>query len=296
MKTGRKIIILLIVLLLAVVALISLNRDSDETYSAELYFINETGTSIFLEKRDVKFDDKNDLPYRVMTELSMGTLNSEIDVIPDGASWYISRKGSHLMVDFSGEFLTEDGTKNILSAYAVVKSLCGIDGVAAVKVTVRGEELSTPDGTTIGYLTKNDIDIEEENAALEKRVKLYFYSELGMLSEEWRSVKITDTAPIAEYLIAELIKGPKEEGYQRAISSETKLISVEVTEGIAYVNLQKNFIEKNKGDSRKEWAAVYSIVNTLLDLSEIDGVQFLFDGKKDQGFESIDLSGLFTRE
>ena len=300
MKTGRKVFTLLAVILLIVIAagvILGLSGDSMETFSADLYFINEAKTSIYSEKRDVEYEHKRDLPELVMNELAKGPASSGVDVIPEKASWYISKTSSRIMVDFSKDFLTTDSKQDMLATYAVVKSLCSVDGIGAVKVTVEGEELTGPDNTPIGYLTRNDIDIEEEeNLSVEKNLKLYFYSDVGILSEEWRTVKITDTAPIAEYLIAELIKGPQKEGLSRVISPETKLISVEVTEGVAYVNMTASFAEKNKGDSKKEWTAVYSVVNTLLDLPEINGVQFLIEGKKEKGMETIDLSILFARE
>lgn len=300
MKTGRKIFTLLIIILIIVAAVgaaLSLFGDSYETFSADLYFINEAKTSIYPEKRDIKYEHKKDLPELVMEELAKGSSAGGADVIPDKASWYLSKKSSRIMVDFSREYLTNDNSVNMLSTYAVVKSLCAVDGIGAVKVTVEGEELVGLDNAPIGYLTNNDIDIEEEqNVSIEKNVRLYFLSDIGTLSGEWRMIKMTDTAPVAEYLIAELIKGPEKEGHIRTLSPETKLISVEVTEGIAYVNMAASFAEKNKGDSEKEWVAVYSIVNTLLeDLPVIDGVQFLIEGKKETGFDTIDLTTLFSR-
>lgn len=299
MKTGRKVFTLLVIILLIVIVagvMFSLYGGSVETFSADLYFINEAKTSIYSEKRDIGYEHKRDLPELVMAELAKGSSTNGIDVIAEKASWYITKKASRIMVDFSREFLTNDSKHDILATYAVVKSLCSVDGIGAVKVTIEGEELTGPDNTPIGYLSKNDIDIEEEDdLSLEKNLKLYFYSDIGTLCEEWRTVKITDTAPIAEYLIAELIKGPQKEGLSRAVSPETKLISVEVTEGVAYVNMTASFAEKNKGDSKKEWAAVYSVVNTLLDLPEINGVQFLIEGKKEKAMETIDLTTLFSR-
>ena len=40
----------------------------------------------------------------------------------------------NIVVNFSGEFLTGDNTKDVLAVYAVVKSLCAISSVDSVKV------------------------------------------------------------------------------------------------------------------------------------------------------------------
>lgn len=298
MKTGRKIFLLLILILVIVAAVgaaLSLTDDSYETFSANLYFINETKTSIYPEKREIRYEHKKDLPELVMSELAKGPTTAGVKVIPDKASWYLTRKSSRLMVDFSKEYLTNDNTVNMLATYAVVKTLCAVDGIGAVKVTVEGEEQVGLDNSPIGYLTNNDIDIEEEQKVADgKSIKLYFATEDGTLKEEWRRVKITDTVPVAERLITELIKGPEVEGLHATLSPETKLISLEITEGVAYVNMSAGFAEKNKGDEKKEFAAVYSIVNTLTSLPEINGVQFLIDGKKEAGFTSIDLTAVLS--
>lgn len=298
MKTGRKIFALLVIILVIVAAVgtaISLSGDSYETFSASLYFINETKTSIYPEKRDIRYEHKKDIPELVMQELAKGPTSAGEKVIPENASWYISKKHSRIMVDFSKEYLTGDNTMNMLATYAVVKSLCYVDGVGAVKVTVEGEELVGLDDTPIGYLTSNDIDIEQEQGAVVgKNVKLYFATENRTLSEEWRDLKLTDTVPLAESLINELIKGPEKEGLYPTLSPETKVISVEVTEGVAYVNMSAGFVEKNKGDIEKEFAAVYSVVQTLTELPEIEGVQFLIEGKREGGFATIDLTQVLS--
>lgn len=298
MKTGRKTLVLLLLILVivaAVGAVISLSDDSCETYSANLYFINEAKTSIYPEQRDIRYEHKKDLPELVLEELAKGSTESGETVIPDNTSWYISEKSSRLMVDFSKEFLVSDNTENMLATYAVVKSLCYLDGVGAVKVTVEGEELVGLDDMPIGYLTTNDINIEEEQGAVVGRnVKLYFATENNTLSAEWRDLKLTDTVPVAESLINELIKGPVTEGLYTTLSPETKLISVEVADGVAYVNMSQGFVEKNKGSADKEFVAVYSVINTLKELPEIDGVQFLIEGKKESGFAFIDLAGVLS--
>lgn len=297
MKTGRKIITLLAVslLVIAVMGIIfGVKGGKDNTFSADLYFINESKTSIQSEKRDIKYEHKNDLPELVVDELAKGSSGTGLDIIPDGASWHISKKATRILVDFSDEFITEDNVKNMLSAYAVVKSLCGIDGIGAAKITVEGSELVGLDGTPIGYLTSNDIDIENEDSVeAEKSCKLYFATSDAVLTGEWRSVKRTDTAPLAESLIAELIKGPKSEGLSAVLSTETKLISVEVTDETAYVNMSRSFTEKNKGSAEKEYLAVYSVVDTLLELNGVRGVQFLIEGKKEKGFDTVDLNTFF---
>ncbi|MBQ7793219.1 MAG: GerMN domain-containing protein [Clostridia bacterium] len=300
MERGRKTIgvLLLTALLLAVGVLsIKMLRSQDSITAVDLYFLNESVTSIVSEKRDIKHDNTDELVELVITELSKGPLESgNKRIMPKNTIWTFTRDSSRLLVDFSQDFLTTDNAQNLLSTYAVVKSLCSIHGISAVKVTVAGGELIAPDNSRIDYISDKDINLEAEtNPSDTKSVKLYFATEDGLLSHEWRTVKLADTVPVGQNVVSELIKGPQTEGLMPSVSADTQLVSVEITEGTAYINMHQSFIDKNSQTPEKERIAVYSIVNSLSELDGVVNVQFLIDGKKTTGFKSIDLSVLLTR-
>lgn len=294
MRTGRKIVgtLLVIAILLSVAVAMMNSDDESKVYSAKLYFLNDSSTSIYEELRDIKYEDEHELANLVLEELKNGaSVKSEKSFISKKTEWTLSRTGNNLTVDFSKEYLTEDNSKNLLATYAVVKSLCSIDGISKVMVTVDGGELLTPDGSTIGFLSDKDINLESDSETSENRnIKLYFVSEEGVLTEEWRNIKITDTVPVEQYVVNELIKGPEDTTLKPVLASDTKLTSVEVTEGTAYINMTQGFIDKHNGTQEKETLAVYSIVNSVTAIEGINSVQFLIDGKKVQGFETVDLT------
>lgn len=68
------------------------------------------------------------------------------------------------------------------------------------------------------------------------------------------------------------------------IPKDTKLLSLEVKDNIAYVNLSKEFEDMTNLGDMGIWQIIYSIVNTLC-LNEslnINSVQLLLDGKIEQ--------------
>lgn len=301
MRTGRKIICMLLIVAViaaAVGVLMNMYDSSGETVSLELYFLNDSATTIVAEKRDIGFEDVSQLPDKVLETLRSGPSDSKNTmVMAKSVTWSVTANGAKLLVDFSQDFLTTDDTKNLLATYAVVKSLCQINGVASVKVMVEGGELIAPDNSRIGYLTARDINLESDSHTSETRaIKLYFTDEKGQLSAEYRTVKVTDTIPLGQYVVSELIKGPEKEGLTAVLASDTKLISVEITDGTAYVNMMQNFIDKNSGAPEKERLAVYSIVNSVTALDGVSNVQFLIDGKKTRGFSGVDLTMLLTAD
>ncbi|MEG6616535.1 GerMN domain-containing protein [Peptococcaceae bacterium 1198_IL3148] len=116
-----------------------------------------------------------------------------------------------------------------------------------------------------------------------EKVKLYFSDEQALfLKPEVREVTIKGE-PLAEIVVKELIKGPTEEGLKKTVPPETELRSLQVEEGVAYLNLSKEVQTKHWGGTTGEMMTVYSIVNTLTDLNiGIEKVQFLVEGEKQE--------------
>jgi len=124
-------------------------------------------------------------------------------------------------------------------------------------------------------------DIGAEPAGPEK-ITLYFGDNQAMylVPEEREVAKGNRT--LEEVIIAELIKGPTKPGSTRTIPEGTKLISVSVVDGVAYVNFSKEFQTKHWGGSAGEMMTIYSVVNSLAKLEGIEKVQFLLEGKKQE--------------
>ena len=269
------------VLFAALATGILIHSRKDAGFTLDLYFLNDTGTSIVTETRKFDFGAPSGLLPEIMEQLEKGPADSKnTRSVPEGAKWSASMDGSELLIDFSDDFAGEDKMKNMLSAYAVIKTLCQIDGVAAVKVTAGGR----------------DINLESDSHTSEnKMIKLYFADADGNLCAEHRNVRLSDSVPIEQYVVSELIKGPKHDTLSAVVSSDTKLISAEITDSTAYINMGRSFVEKNQGSREKELLAVYSIVNSVCDASGVEDVVLLIDGKKEGGFKYIDLRGILHR-
>ena len=125
--------------------------------------------------------------------------------------------------------------------------------------------------------TTNDEDIKT------KEVVLYFSDDQAMyLVGQKRNIEENT----AKAIILELIKGPSQlEGEEKlfeTLPSNLELLDVQVSEGIANVDLSGDTVQDISGGSAGEGMALYSIINTLIlyeDLG-VTKVQFLVDGKK----------------
>lgn len=82
-----------------------------------------------------------------------------------------------------------------------------------------------------------------------------------------------------------LIAGPKNEKLESVIPEGTKVNKIELKNDILYLDLSKEFIENHKGGEELESNTIYSIVNTMTGLTEVNGVKILIDGKADKSFK-----------
>jgi len=110
---------------------------------------------------------------------------------------------------------------------------------------------------------------------------LYFSDDQAMyLVPEQRKVAIGEGESIAEAVVKELIKGPSSAGLKRTIPPETSLLSLTIEKGVAEVDFSRGIQDSRYGGSAGESMLIYSIVNSLTELPEINQVQILVEGKK----------------
>lgn len=109
------------------------------------------------------------------------------------------------------------------------------------------------------------------------QITLYFADcEATQVRPEKRSILVPITADV---IIGELIKGPQSADLVPTIPLCTRLLSLTVEEGVAFVNLSPEVRDNHQGGSASELMLVYSVVASLTELPNISEVQFLLEGK-----------------
>jgi len=127
---------------------------------------------------------------------------------------------------------------------------------------------------------ENKPHISDEPREEPVTVTLYFSDAeaLHLVPEKREVTKGGET--LEEVIIKELIKGPQEQGHNKTVPKEAKLLSVSVVDNIAYVNFSKEFSTKHWGGSTGETHTLMSVTNSLCELEGIEKVQFLLEGDK----------------
>lgn len=130
-------------------------------------------------------------------------------------------------------------------------------------------------------------------------VSLYFVNEETLeLMPEARliDVKALIEKPY-EQLINLLLEGPKNPSLKSAMPKDVKLNKVELRNDILYLDFSKEFIENHEGGLEKEKNTIYSIVNTLTELTEVNGIKILIDNEENKCFkdEQVKFNDIFIR-
>lgn len=136
----------------------------------------------------------------------------------------------------------------------------------------------------------NEIIPEEEISEEQMRqtiVSLYFYNESTQsLVPEGRLIDVKELVEEPYKKLMELlIEGPQNSSLTKTIPDGTKINKIELKGDILYIDLSKEFIENHSGGETKESSTIYSIVNTMTNLTEVNSVKLLIDGEANKAFK-----------
>ena len=139
-------------------------------------------------------------------------------------------------------------------------------------------------------VTENEIIPEEEISEAQMRqtiVSLYFYNDTTKsLASEGRLIDAKELVnePYKK-LMEMLISGPQNSNLTKTIPDGTKINKAELKGDILYLDLSKEFIENHVGGEEQESITIYSIVNTMTRLTEVNAVKILIDGEENKAFK-----------
>lgn len=202
-----------------------------------------------------------------------------------------------LFLYFDNNYTSMKSDREILCRAALVKTLTQIQGIDYLSIYSGDQPLVDSNGTPVGMLSAADFaeSISDVNAFERTELTLYFTDQAGeQLYAEKREVVYNTNTSMERVILEELIKGPEEEGMQPTLDKKIKILSVSANENVCYVNFDAAFL--NNSLEVKEYIPIYSIVNSLSELTSVNRVQISVNGSKDGSFrDAIPLNTIFER-
>lgn len=260
--------------------------------SFPIYYISNSETKVEVHEYEMKSETKEEQLQELLNCLS--TVPDKLEYKAPLALGFqvlgIKREENTITLDMDSAYTKLPPTTEVLVRAAIVRTLTQLQGVNFIGITVEGEPLYDAVGQPIGWMSAEEFinnDGNEINTYELTKVKLYFANEDGdKLVATYREKYYSTNIPIERFVVEELIAGPsgQVEGIYPAVNSATKLVNVMTKDGICYVNLDESFMTVVNNVSME--IAVYSIVNSLVELSNVNKVQILVNGEVPVSFNA----------
>lgn len=275
----------------------------EEGLAKSIYYLNNSETGLEVRTYQFQSDDAQE---------QLAELIAQLSIIPDKLEYKAPLQmgfallsyriaDEKLYLDVSSAYKNLSATSEVLTRAALVRTLSQVEGVKYVAITVEGESLHDNLGNVIGLMSADqfiDNAGDEINAYERVKLKLYFASEDGTgLIATNRTIAYNTNISLEKLVLEQLISGPGADVADvvyPTINPNTKLLSVLVKDGICYVNFDESFLTQSYNVSSD--AAIYSIVNSLTELTHVNKVQISVNGNTEILYrESVSLTTVFER-
>ncbi|MGN0307665.1 MAG: GerMN domain-containing protein [Lachnospiraceae bacterium] len=297
----KKITILFLVLCLSILAGCQ-KRAGQEQETYQIYYLdrNNHHLSALEYEGEADREDTAAVAAELLEQLAATPKKAELSPAILGFSVLdYSLKEEQITLNLSAEYKELEPIQEVLARAAMVKTLTQIKNLTYVTILVNGENLLDKSGTTIGVMSAdNFIDNtgEEMKNYEETELVLYFSNSAGDgLVKINRRLMYNTNISKEKLVVEQLIKGPitqngssNTEAYA-TINPATQILSVNVKDGICYVNLDSNFLVSAYPVNAD--TVIYSLVNSLTELTGVIKVQLLVEGESKINYrEKYDFS------
>ncbi len=302
MKRKRITLVLLLLILISVLCACE-NKEKNQLHSEKsinIYYLNKETTKVVMKEYPIKQETTEALLPEVIGILSTQPDDVELKapISKEFGMLNYSIEESQLVLNFDVRYLEMEPTEEILTRAALVRTLTQIPGIKYVSITIENEPLQDTAGNPVGTMT-TDMFIDnagtEINSYEKVKLHLYFANETGDgLIEVNRTIVYNSNISLEKLVVEQIITGPSNDETNPTTNPETKIISVTVKDGVCYVNVDESYLTQPYQVSSD--VTIYSLVNSLVELSNVNKVQISINGKTDIMYrEKISLTKFFER-
>lgn len=194
-----------------------------------------------------------------------------------------------LCLDLSAPYGELSGVSLTLADYCITLTLCQLDGVERVSITVDGAQLPQ---RARQILTPEDViftGTEEEPRQI--TAVLYFPRAMGKgLGFEARELTLTEGDDLYLTIAQNLLAGPQDPDLHTLLPESVQLMDVTLDDGVCCINFSGDFLTSAPVSAAEQNLLLYSIVDTMGNLSAVTSVQVLVEGERLPQFGGQDTS------
>lgn len=254
-------------------------RSSEFNYN--VYYIDKSGNKLIEQTYNIESKDSN-----VILDKLIGYLQEE-----DEEGLYInvlneiirvnnySQAENIIYLDLSNGYVNLLEKDELLTRAALVLTLTQVEGVDFVGINVNNQPLMFKNNTVSLMKASDFADVSGESILenTSTEVTLYFANKTGdKLKNTKVEINYNGSTTLEKYIVQKLIDGPKMSGYYRTLPANCAVLDAFTRNGICYV-----YFDSAINDSVlavKDDIMIYSVVNSLSELTYINKVQIIIDG------------------
>ncbi len=288
----KKILFLSVILsgLLAGCSQKEMPRPTPEEGKYLIYYLNTATTKLVPREYEAEATDKDALVDELMDQFRHGPkdLSCQAALIEKVAYQGSRQEEQVLYLYFDVNYTGMKPEREILCRAALTRTLTQIPGVDYINIYCGDQPLMDRQGNPVGMLASTDFIMNTSNVnAYEKtELTLYFADETGnKLLEEKREVVHNINTSLEQLVVEQLIAGPGQEGRHPTLPSDCKILSLSVTDNVCYINFDSAFLNTSLPVS--EYVPIYSIVDSLSEMTTVTKVQIMVNGSQNVMFRDV---------
>lgn len=301
-KMKNLILFLVAILVMGSISSCSNDGNADNPKIKQVYYVNKAETGIVSQDYEIQSDitDTDAVINELLTQLETIPSKLEYEAPISGEVSLISYTINEglLTLNFEKRYNNLSTTKEILVRASLVRTFTQLDEVTSVAFLVDGLPLSDSKGSVIGTMTADTFIYNagnEINTYEKVELMLYFANEDGTaLQPVYREVVYNSNISMERLAVEQLLKGPNTDIAFATLNPDAKLNSITVRDGVCYVDFDTSFLTQPNNVTSE--VAIYSLVNTLVNITEVNKVQISINGETNVTFmENMNLSTMFER-
>lgn len=270
--------------------------------SHQIYYVNNTDTKLVSVGYEAQGETTSELLAELIKQLSLPAENPTYRA-PLGEAVQLLEyrlENEQLTLSFGGGYSSLTGVAEILTRAAIVKTLCQIPEVGYVAFYVNGQPLMKNAEQPVGWMTASDFldntGAESSFAQIAYLTVYYANANGDKLKEAHLRLEYIGNKTQEQLVLEMLIHGPIEEltDMRATLPDDVVINQITTKDGICYVDFNAKFLDKLP--TVTESVAVYSVVNTLVELPNVRQVQITVNGETKKLYQSIALNTLLERK
>ena len=295
----------LMMLILSLAFLSGCSRSEEKQPKLEsgeywVYYLNSATTRLVPYAYHPKAAEPDELIEELMEQIR--NVPSDLDCQPPLSDRVVYQKcrweDQVLYLYFDANYTAMKPDQEILCRAALTLMLTQVQGVEYINIYCGEQPLMDRSQNPVGILAASDfiMGTSNVNSYEKEELTLYFADQSGnmLVSENREVIHDINTSSMEQLIVEQLIAGPEQEGHLKVLPEGLKVLNLTVNDSVCYINFDATFLDGVTDVS--EYVPIYSIVNSLTELTTVTRVRILVNGTQDVMFrDAVSLNTAFER-